>query len=295
MLAAEMTPEQLRQYDPERVAAFFAFANERHAIYLRRQTDAKAPFTEDTILQRYSFCNVFRDLDATSAAIYEWCAEPGLDVYEQFRAIVIGRLVNTAANVQRFRAAGLASAYSREAMLAELSRTTLGVGYRIATPRGFWNHEGICDMIEAASERALEVMNADGIKEALVRLDGPGKQCLGGFIGYQMVLDLAHLGLVPDDGYTEIGPGAARGIALICGAQVGSAADRQSKRLEKRRDVYPVLEEGCHYLLEQSRTLWHYERPWTIHDVEFTLCEWDKYMRKQAGQLTGRRFRGGKK
>lgn len=46
--------------------AFFAFARERHSIYLRRQAGQARPWTTDPILQKYSFTNVFRELDRTT-------------------------------------------------------------------------------------------------------------------------------------------------------------------------------------------------------------------------------------
>ena len=45
---------------------FFSYINERHAIYIRRQAGVKPFWTEDKILQTYSFCNVFRELDTVT-------------------------------------------------------------------------------------------------------------------------------------------------------------------------------------------------------------------------------------
>lgn len=48
------------------IAPFFAFARERHTIYLRRQQGRSWPWTDDKILQQFSFCNLFRELDRTT-------------------------------------------------------------------------------------------------------------------------------------------------------------------------------------------------------------------------------------
>jgi hypothetical protein len=50
----------------DRVEGFFAFCRERHSIYLRRQASDPWPWTQDPILQRYKFTNVFRELDRTT-------------------------------------------------------------------------------------------------------------------------------------------------------------------------------------------------------------------------------------
>ena len=42
---------------------FFDYIDERHFIYLKRQDGKTFPWTQDKILQTYSFCNVYRELD----------------------------------------------------------------------------------------------------------------------------------------------------------------------------------------------------------------------------------------
>lgn len=46
--------------------AIFAFIKERHSVYLKRQAGEPFPWTEDPILQRYRFTNVYRELDTTT-------------------------------------------------------------------------------------------------------------------------------------------------------------------------------------------------------------------------------------
>ncbi len=62
---------------------FFYWINERHNIYLRKQAGEPKPWTEDTIMQDYKFCNVFRELDTTTIWIKEnirdrWADHPYL-------------------------------------------------------------------------------------------------------------------------------------------------------------------------------------------------------------------------
>lgn len=47
------------------------FIRERHAIYTRRASGAGWPWTRDSILQQYRFCNVYRQLDAQTKLIQE--------------------------------------------------------------------------------------------------------------------------------------------------------------------------------------------------------------------------------
>ena len=45
------------------VKRLFAFANERHMIYRRREAGESPPWTADPILCNYRFTNVYRELD----------------------------------------------------------------------------------------------------------------------------------------------------------------------------------------------------------------------------------------
>ncbi len=73
---------------------FFAYARERHAVYLRRASGSPAPWTEDPVLQQYRFCNIFRELDATTIWFRENVRDPLRDRPEVLLATVVFRLFN---------------------------------------------------------------------------------------------------------------------------------------------------------------------------------------------------------
>lgn len=52
----------------QKVVDFFAYARERHSVYLRRRAGLQPPsvWTQDPILQEFRFTNVFRELDRTT-------------------------------------------------------------------------------------------------------------------------------------------------------------------------------------------------------------------------------------
>lgn len=58
------------------VAEFFEYARARHQIYLDRQSGKPRPWTDDPILQKNRFCNVFRELDKTTAWFADNVREP---------------------------------------------------------------------------------------------------------------------------------------------------------------------------------------------------------------------------
>ena len=73
---------------------FYSYINERHAIYIRRQAGVKPFWTEDKILQTYSFCNVFRELDTVTIWLRENWKEPYADHPNLPVAMSVARQIN---------------------------------------------------------------------------------------------------------------------------------------------------------------------------------------------------------
>jgi hypothetical protein len=78
----------------DRTADFFAFARERHSIYLRRRSGVAGPWTTDEILRQYRFTNVFRELDRTTAWFREHVRQPLASRPEVLLATVVFRWFN---------------------------------------------------------------------------------------------------------------------------------------------------------------------------------------------------------
>ena len=78
----------------EKINDYFNFINERHAIYINKVSGADFPWTEDKILQDYSFCNVFRELDKVTIWIRENWREPFADHPNLPFAMAMARQIN---------------------------------------------------------------------------------------------------------------------------------------------------------------------------------------------------------
>jgi hypothetical protein len=80
--------------EAQRHKAFFDFINERHVIYINKEAGADFPWTEDEILRKYSFCNVFRELDTVTKWIRSnWC-EPYMEHPNVPFAMAMARQIN---------------------------------------------------------------------------------------------------------------------------------------------------------------------------------------------------------
>lgn len=77
-----------------RVKELFTWMHERHQIYVKRQRGESKPWTKDPILQRYRFCNVYRELDTVTRWIRENWRERHTHDADVWFAMVVARLVN---------------------------------------------------------------------------------------------------------------------------------------------------------------------------------------------------------
>lgn len=76
-------------------ARFWAYARERHAIYLRRAAgEPEQRWTRDTVLQKFRFTNVYRELDKTTAWFRQHVRDPMRDSENVLMATVVFRMLN---------------------------------------------------------------------------------------------------------------------------------------------------------------------------------------------------------
>lgn len=162
-----------------RVEDFFAYARERHAIYLRRAAGAPPPWTDDPVLQQYRFCNVFRELDSTTQWFRTNVREPLRERPEVLLATVVFRLFNRIATGEAiFKQTELFNSRKTvwEVFLAEGDKNILGAAikaycgsgpyttgsYMTKTPTGMNKLDGMLQVIEwfVKGEQSLPTMGS---------------------------------------------------------------------------------------------------------------------------------------
>lgn len=82
-----------------RTAELFAFIRQRHWVYAQHLAGKPKPWTEDKILQRYRFCNVYREFDAVTKWIREYWRDPHAKNPDLWFAMVIARFLNLPASL----------------------------------------------------------------------------------------------------------------------------------------------------------------------------------------------------
>lgn len=268
----------------EQVRMFFQTAVERQMILERRQAGLpRGHWTQDPVFRDRYFCNVFRCDDRVSAQILNLACR----WQDPWHACLAGRLVNRSETLEQF------AMLNRPATTEEFSEVTAGFGvntnaYRINTPLGLNNLEGIWLMYQEGRHRGSHFLSQKDIPAALSTM---ADLRLGGFVGYQIVLDLIELQAFPagfKDDWAWPGIGAERGARRAIGHKL--SPDWKRRRNAPMIEITGIM----HQLLERSLIHWpSHWRAWTIHEVEGWLCEYDKWARYTNGESAGgRKFKG---
>lgn len=277
---------------------FFDFAKKRHEIYLRRvEQKLPAPWTDDPILHKFRFTNVYRELDNVTL----WFAKNARNRYENdpvatMMATVVFRLFNR--NVtgeaifnqhvfgnftpfERFLDTG--DAFEMEGPIrAFCGRGPYCTGaYIINSPNGMNKLVGVLQMIQWVWERRMEFVDQIIQEQTLEKAWEQFRKVdhIADFTSYEFVTDLRWTPLLQNA--TDImtwanpGPGAMRGLNRLYG-----------RPLEKKQNKYLFICE-MRAILEASRNPEVWPSYWPkleMREVEHTLCEFDKYERARLGE-----------
>lgn len=286
--------------------AFFVYARERYRIKLARDAGRPWPWTADEVLQRYRFCNIFREDDTTTQWIRRTITEPGYGP-NTLGALVIARWFNRVETIERLLppedatpafpqnllyswGVDMCAPFWEERMRARLSGVSplVTAAYMVKTPARMSKLEGLLwcmhQFLPDAQALQREFMEERyRLHQATDRL--AQYPYLGPFMAYEVVTDLRHTPILadaPDIMYwANPGPGAARGLARVMGVPLDTF-DRH-----KPEDVKTMIAAMRHILERADNPAnwpWRDERPWEMREVEHTLCEYDKYERAWSGE-----------
>ena len=266
---------------------FWYWITERQQIYERRLAGDPKPWTKDEILQSYRFCNVFRELDTTTAWIRQHWREPYKDYPNLWFAMAVARLFNY---IPTLEAIGFPDPWEPKHVI-EVLRERKKQGLKVFTSAYMLTGTLGGDKIEQVTMKCLDKLYRHGCPPCLAQMNLPkfrqrttledafnwfnGMPGIGRFLAYEIVTDLRHthyLNKSPDImTWANAGPGAKRGLL---------------RYFEGRPDPKPQLPERValeqmRHLLEQSKTELppQIAKKFEMRDIEHSLCEYDKYMR----------------
>ena len=264
--------------EAQRHKAFFNFINERHAIYVNKEAGSDFPWTEDEILRKYGFCNVFRELDTVTKWIRSnWC-EPYMEHPNVPFAMAVARQINWPGTLEEI---GFPDKWEpervKEIMQArkDAKKKVYTGAYMLTGTLGGSKIEQTIDKILTPLYNNPPELHMDSLEktwEGYLPYAG-----FSGFMAYEVVTDLRHTKYLKNaddiNTWANAGPGAVRGLNRIHNRDIKKSLTKKASC----KEMYDLLMIADRYLEKHVPVL-------EMRDIEHCLCEFDKYERTRLGQ-----------
>ena len=284
--------------------AFFAFMREREQIRLRKEADLPFPWTEDEILQTYKFTNIRRHHDKTSRELIRRFYGPNFD--EDKLSILLNCALFRYFGTYEFAEAVGWQEYKyfdfdeikKVASNRMKRKQRVFTGAYIVTNQGMSlpKEEIVCDyflmelwrLAPRIIEIAEETNSWEKTARRMMQINGFGGS---GFMTKEILLDTTYCNFwgssfrddvnnmsfsQPKDWetWTPVGPGARRGAA-----RVAKSISGLFDPLTESASFSVIME-----LVDRQSEFWPIEYGHLApHDIQFQLCEFDKYERVRTG------------
>lgn len=278
---------------------YWAFANERQRIFESRLAGLPAPWTHDTILDTFRFCNVFRAADRVSQHLIRHAAfgDATADIDDVFLRVVLHRLFSRPSTWEMLedRLGSIDTLTFDAQNYGSILDHALREGQRIytnafilcATPAyGFdRKHRNHLALIKAMLDDGVPARVAAAATLEDVYLELRGWPLIGPFMAYQLAIDLNYSPIIEfsEDDFVVPGPGAERGLAKVF-LDLGDRTPAEAILwlVEQQHVISDRLELDAPSL---------FGRPLHAVDCQNLLCEVDKYCREAYPALTSNRSR----
>lgn len=276
------------------VEGMASYLVERERIRLQKEAGAKPPFTEDWILQKFKFTNVLREHDRCSRwAIQNWYRPNHNQPLElQLLNCAIFRYFGTWEFAEAlgwqddFRPTNIV--YLAKERLAQKKRVFTGAyvitnGGISAPKEEVVVHEYLTPFWRKAPDlvRIAQKTNRwEAVALECFRLPGFGGT---GFMTKEVLSDAMFTAVLENVTdrltWSPAGPGARRGLNRLHGRPYEGSLPFD-RALNEMRELHPKLvaqmsrHEHMHPILDR----------FDLHAVQFSLCEYDKYLRVKNGE-----------
>jgi hypothetical protein len=266
-----------------RTAELFEFIKERHTIYLRRQQGLPKPWTQDTILQKYRFCNVYRELDTVTQWIARNWRGPNTTDPNIWFAMTVARMFNLPSTLE---AIGYPVPFKPEKVrkvVKELQAnhvTVFSAAYMIrcdCQEPGKTKVDYLVDKVFTPMWKARNKVKLTTL--AKLHSDLMPFYGMGSFMAGQVVCDVKFTSrFIPPDpdwwAWAVPGPGSMRGLNRVFEGDPkkpwkGNSWNVALKMLQEEID--PLIAKAKMPRISAS-------------DLQNVNCEWDKFERVRLGE-----------
>ncbi len=286
---------------------FRKFVHKRYAIYMKYKiwNFAKDDLTDDPILKKYKFTNVFRELDTGTIWCRQHIREPYANHKELFFNIALYRMYNRITTAEVIGFIDNYPTSNTEQKIRELRTSGMPIftGAHMTTgsvSKGdkIYQMFNTCANYLWEHRRELEPKPGDTLKQAFDRISGksPG---VGPFIAYEIITDLRWTRYLKDSEdimyWANPGPGAQRGIKRVYSLPVKYAKTDRARIDSSYPSDYDGMIRVMRYLLSimnisrdyvplTDTTVMRSMPNMEMRDIEHSLCEFDKYERVRLGE-----------
>ena len=265
---------------------------ERENIRIQKEVSKlPPPWTDDSILQQYKFCQVFREEDRTTRWLKKHIREPMRNSSDVLMAVVIFRWFNWIPTGRTLINKGLLNNWDRKKAIEEITKQDKWVtgAYIVKSPNGMDKVTGVAECISHMWERKNYLI--DKLEEAIEQDKCSLEYCwkllrdypyMGPFMAYEVVTDLrfTYLLSAANDKLTwaNAGPGAMRGLNRLTGRPL-DFCQRSHDWCSEMVALYDIALERLPVHITFRNDL-----PYELREIEGGLCEFDKYSRIYKGE-----------
>ena len=272
---------------------YWRFAAARQEIFHRRFRGEAPPWSDDPVLARHRFTNVYRAADRVSQylirhVLYEGRQQPDEILFRTLLFRFFNRIETWEALVHCVGPptwAHFDAARYRRVLdsLFAAGGPLYSAAYIMPSPafgnaRKHQNHLALLEhMMRTGAPR--EVASARTLESVFRTLRG--YPSLGNFLAFQLAIDLNYSDMIDfqEQDFVVAGPGARSGIRK-CFADSGGFDDADIIRIVAERAEYEFRRQDLAF-----QTLWG--RPLQLIDCQNLFCEVDKYARVAHPNVTG--------
>lgn len=269
------------------ITLFFQYMNKRELVRIRKEKGEPKPWTDDIIIQSYKFCNVNREDDKVTRWMRQnWTIPNEKDeISIQLFNCCLFRYFN---NVGFCEVIGYQHDWNSD-RIVDIAERMMYEGKKVFTGAYIITNGGVADTKpkvvckvyldpiwehkEELAKIATETHSWKSVVDELSQYQGFGGTK---FMSMQAVLDMIHTPVLRNctdrNDYCPVGPGARRGLSRIFCRVLG-----QGKFDLNLREMKFLLEISKDFVDDFMFKL-------HLDDIEFTLCEFDKYVRVYQGE-----------
>ena len=264
----------------DRLDLYFYWIHERETIRIAKEVERRPqPWTDDPILQKFKFCQVFREDDRTTRWFKHHIRNVWRDDPEVLMATVIFRWFNFIETGRTLLKHNLHIEWDRKKAIEEITKQDQWItgAYIIKTPNRMDKVTGVAECVSHMwGDRAKlvdEILESKSLEKAWKILrDYP---YMGPFMAYEVVTDLRHTYLLRDATdiltWANAGPGAMRGLNRLAGRDLDFCR-RTHPWNDEMRNLWEISRERLNpNLIDLSQ--------FEMREIEGGLCEFDKYSR----------------